>query len=39
VDKDTVRFTLLLGPRSAKEFMYIVTTYHGKREEAWTARP
>ncbi len=35
VDLDTVKFTLILKPRSAKKFEYILTTYHGvRREEA-----
>ena len=35
VDLDTVKFTLVLEPRSAKKFEYILTTYHGvRREEA-----
>jgi hypothetical protein len=33
VDKDTVRFTLQLKPRSSREFTYVVTTFHGKRAE------
>jgi len=36
VDLDTVKFTLILEPRSAKEFGYILTTYHGVRQEDWT---
>ncbi|MHC4085802.1 MAG: DUF4139 domain-containing protein [Planctomycetota bacterium] len=36
VDLDTVKFTLTLDPRSAKEFGYILTTYHGVRQEDWT---
>jgi hypothetical protein len=36
VDLDTVKFTLILKPRSAKEFGYILTTYHGVRQEDWT---
>jgi len=35
VDKDTVKFTLTLKPRSAKEFEYVLRTYHGEREEDW----
>jgi hypothetical protein len=38
VDKDTVKFTLQLEPRSSKEIMYVLTTFHGKREEAWSSR-
>ncbi len=33
VDKDTVKFTLMLKPRSAKEFEYTLTTYHGVRQD------
>ena len=33
VDLDTVKFTLILEPRSKKEFEYILTTYHGVRQE------
>jgi len=33
VDKDTVKFTHVLEPRSKKEFGYILTTYHGTRRE------
>jgi hypothetical protein len=36
VDLDTVKFTLVLKPRSAKEFEYVLTTYHGVRQEDWT---
>jgi hypothetical protein len=36
VDVDTVKFTLVLEPRSAKAFGYILTTYHGVRQEDWT---
>jgi hypothetical protein len=32
-DLDTVKFTLNLGPRSAKAFEYVLTTYHGVRQE------
>jgi len=32
-DVDTVKFTLELGPRSKKEFEYVLTTYHGVRTE------
>jgi hypothetical protein len=35
VDLDTVKFTLVLEPRSAKKFEYILTTYHGVRGEDW----
>jgi len=36
VDKDTVKFTHVLGPRSKKEFGYVLTTYHGTRREQAT---
>jgi len=36
VDKDTVKFTLTLKPRSARKFEYVLRTYHGTREEDWT---
>ena len=33
VDKDTVKFTLTLKPRSASKFEYVLRTYHGTRAE------
>jgi hypothetical protein len=36
-DVDTVKFTLVLEPRSAKQFQYIVRTYHGQRQQNWRA--
>jgi hypothetical protein len=36
VDVDTVKFTLTLEPRSAKKFEYVLTTYHGVRQEDFT---
>ena len=36
VDLDTVKFTLVLKPRSVKEFEYVLTTYHGVRQEDLT---
>ena len=36
VDLDTVKFALDLQPRSAKQFEYILRTYHGVRQEDWT---
>ena len=33
VDKDTVKFTVELKPRTSKEFRYVLTTYHGTRRE------
>jgi hypothetical protein len=35
VDKNTVKFTLLLEPRTKKEFNYVLRTYHGVRQEDW----
>jgi hypothetical protein len=35
VDKDTVKFTLVLKPRSARKFEYVLRTYHGTREDDW----
>ena len=37
-DVDTVKFTLTLEPRSKQEFQYVLTTYHGVRQEDWTKR-
>ena len=36
VDQDTVKFTLLLAPRSERKFQYTLTTYQGTRMEDWT---
>jgi hypothetical protein len=36
VDVDTVKFTLVLQPRSTKKFEYVLTTYHGERQEERT---
>ncbi len=36
VDLDTIKFALVLEPRSAKKFEYVLTTYHGVRQEDWT---
>ncbi|MHC4642865.1 MAG: hypothetical protein ACYS32_14580, partial [Planctomycetota bacterium] len=36
VDLDTVKFTIVLEPRSAKKFEYVLTTYHGVRQEGRT---
>ncbi|GAG43584.1 unnamed protein product, partial [marine sediment metagenome] len=33
VDLDTVKFTLILEPRSAKKFEYVLTMYQGVRRE------
>jgi hypothetical protein len=35
LDKNTVKFTLLLEPRTRQQFNYILRTYHGEREEEW----
>ncbi|MHC4458031.1 MAG: DUF4139 domain-containing protein [Planctomycetota bacterium] len=35
VDKDTVKFTLELKPNSKRKFEYVLTTYHGVRQEDW----
>jgi len=35
VDADTVKFGLLLQPRSERKFQYTVTTYNGTRTEDW----
>jgi len=35
VDQDTVKFTLLLPPRSDRRFQYTLTTYNGTRTEDW----
>ena len=35
VDLDTVKFTLVLEPRLAKTFGYVLRTYHGTRQEDW----
>jgi len=35
VDLDTVKFTLLLPPRSERTFQYTLTTYQGARTEDW----
>ena len=36
VDQDTVKFSLLLPPRSERKFQYTLTTYNGTRTEDWT---
>jgi hypothetical protein len=35
VDLDTVKFTLVLQARSAREFQYVLRTYHGVSQENW----
>ena len=36
-DLDTVKFTLVLEPRSGRQFQYVVRTYQGQRQENWKA--
>jgi hypothetical protein len=36
VDADTIKFTLVLKPRSKREFGYVLRTYHGQRQESWS---
>ena len=36
-DMNTVKFTLVLEPRSARQFQYVVRTYHGERQQNWRA--
>jgi hypothetical protein len=38
VDLDTVKFTLLLEPRSTRQFGYVLRTCHGTRQENWPSR-
>ena len=38
IDINTVKYTHKLDPRSERRFDYVLTTYHGTREEVWTAR-
>ena len=35
VDSMTVKYTLILSPRSTKSFEYVLRTYHGAREQEW----
>jgi len=35
VDLNTVKYTLVLEPRTTKSFEYVLRTYHGAREEDW----
>jgi hypothetical protein len=37
VDVNSVKFTLVLRPRTNKEFEYTIRTYHGEREQDWRA--
>ena len=34
-DLDTVKCTLVLEPRSARQFQYVLRMYHGERQENW----
>jgi len=36
VDMNTVKFNLVLPPRSQRQFQYAATTYNGTRTEDWT---
>lgn len=36
VDLDTIRYTLTMEPRSEKAVEYVLTTYHGAREDDWS---
>ena len=36
VDNRTVKFSLMLKPRSTREFEYVLTTYHGERQERFS---
>jgi hypothetical protein len=36
VDLDTVKFMLVLEPKSKKNLEYVLMTYHGERQEDWT---
>jgi hypothetical protein len=36
VDVDTVKYTLQMEPRSEQILEYVLTTYEGTRQEAWT---
>ena len=33
IDKNTIRFTMTLGPRTEKKFDYTLTTYHGSNQD------
>ncbi len=35
VDQNTVKFTLLLEPRSTEKFGYVLRTYQGERQQDW----
>ena len=34
-DQNTVKFTLIMEPRSTRRFQYVLRTYHGDRQEYW----
>jgi hypothetical protein len=36
-DRDTAKFTLQPEPHSKKVFTYVLTTYHGTRQQVWRA--
>lgn len=38
VDKDTVKYTLLLPPQSAQSIEYVLTTYNGTRQQDWPSK-
>ena len=38
IDVDTIKFTLTLQPRTNREFEYILTTYHGVRQNYWSIK-
>jgi hypothetical protein len=35
VDQNTVKFTLVMEPRSTRQFQYVLRTYHGERQQDW----
>ena len=35
VDQNTVKFTLMMEPRSTRQFGYVLRTYHGERQQDW----
>jgi hypothetical protein len=39
VDQNTIKFTLLLEPRSTKKFQYTIRTYQGERQQDWRPSP
>jgi len=39
VDQNTVKFTLLLEPRSTRQFQYVLRTYQGERQQDWRPTP